>query len=64
MWLRAEGFSDLIKKWWEEEEEVQGFASYVVARKLKVVEVELKKGNKDVFGDIKVRKYNLLNSVS
>jgi len=49
MWLRAEGLSDLIKKWWEEEE-VQGFASYVVARKLKVVKVEFKKWSKDVFG--------------
>jgi len=60
---RAEGFSDLIKTWWKEEE-VQGFASYVVARKLKVVKVELKTWNKDVFGYIKVRKYNLLNSVN
>jgi len=63
MWLRAERFSDLIKKWWEEEE-VHGFANYEVARKLKVVKVELKKWNKDVFGDVKVRKYNLLNSVN
>jgi len=31
MWLRAEGFSNLIKKWWEKEE-VQGFASYVLRR--------------------------------
>ena len=42
MWLKAEGFSDLIKKWWEEEEAVD-FASYVLARKLKVVKEELKK---------------------
>jgi len=26
--------------------------------------VELKKWNKDVFGDVKVRKYNLLDSVN
>jgi len=42
MWLKAEGISDLIKNWWEEEE-VIGFASYVLARKLKVVKEELKK---------------------
>jgi len=63
MWLRAEEFSDLIKKWWQEEE-VQGFACYVVARKLKGVKLSLKKWNKEVFGNIKVRKFNLLNSVN
>ena len=54
MWLRVEGFSDLTKKWWPEED-VQGYASYVIARKLKDVKVELKKWNKEVFGDLKVR---------
>jgi len=54
MWLRVEGFSDLIKKWWQEED-VQGYASYVIARKLKGVKVKLKKWNKEVFGDFKVR---------
>ena len=41
MWLKAEGFSNLIKKWWEEVE-VEGFASFVLARKLKFVKEELK----------------------
>ena len=44
--------------------DVQGYASYVIARKLKGVKVELKKWNKEVFGDFKVRKYNLINSVN
>ena len=63
IWLRAEEFSDLIKKWWPEEE-VQGFGSYVVARKLKGVKLSLKKWNMEVFRNIKVRKFNLLNSVN
>ena len=63
MWLKAEGFFDFIKKWWEEEE-VEGYAIYVLARKLKVVKDELKKWNIEVFGDIKLRKYNLMDSVN
>jgi len=33
MWLEAMAFCDLIKKWWEEVE-VEGFASFVLARNL------------------------------
>jgi len=36
----------------------------VLARKLKFVKEELKKWNKDVFGHIRLRKYNLLDSVN
>jgi len=35
---------------------IEGFASFVLARKLKRVEEELKKWNKKVFGDIKFKK--------
>jgi len=45
MWLKVEGFSDLIKKW-REVDEVVGFASYILARKLKGVKEELKKWNR------------------
>lgn len=38
MWLEAEGFSDLVNKWWEEVE-IDGFANFTLARKL----VSLKK---------------------
>ena len=63
MCLKADGFSDLIRKWWEEEE-VEGFASYVLARKLKVIKERLKEWNKEVFGDIRVRKFNLMGSIN
>ena len=42
MWLKVEGFSDLIKKWWQEVE-VEGFASFVLVRKVNFVKEELKK---------------------
>jgi len=50
---------DVVKEWWEEAE-VTGYASYVVANKLKVVKKKLKKWNRYVFGDIKTHKYDLL----
>jgi len=37
---------------------------YVLARKLKAVKEELKKWNREVFGDVKLRKYNLLDSIN
>jgi len=36
----------------------------VLARKLKLVKEELKKWNKEVFGDIKLRKSNLMGSIN
>ena len=42
--------------------EVEGFASFVLTRKLKFVKEELKKWNKEVSGTL--RKYKLLDSVN
>jgi len=63
IWLEFEGFSDLIKEW-RGQAHVDGFASYIVANKLKLVKKKLKKWNKDVFGDIKTQKYNLLGIIN
>ena len=63
MWLEFEGFSDIIKEWWGEAQ-VDGFASYIVATKLKFVKEKFKKWNKDVFGDIKSQKYNFLGIIN
>ena len=40
--------------------QVQGFASFIIARKLKYIKDKLKIWNNDVFGDIKIQKHNLL----
>ena len=63
MWLEHEGFSDLIREWWGELQ-VQGFASYVVASKLKHLKEKLKVWNRVTFGDIRVRKLKLLDSIN
>ena len=52
MWLNCEGFADLIKEWWGKVQ-VQGFASYIVAKKLLFIKEKLKTWNREVFGDIK-----------
>jgi len=44
--------------------QVEGFASYIVAKKLEFVQEKLKKWNRDVFGDIKTQKYNLLGIIN
>jgi len=55
MWLQFEGFFDLIKEWWEETQP-HAFASYVIASKLKYIKAKLKVWNREIFGDIRVKK--------
>jgi hypothetical protein len=42
MWLKAEGFAELVKDWWESYS-VDGTPSFVFAAKLKALKVDLKK---------------------
>jgi len=63
MWLDFEGFADLIKEWWGEVQE-QVFASFIVAKKLKYIKEKMKIWNRDVFGDMKMRKHNLLGTIN
>ncbi|RVW52584.1 Protein MICRORCHIDIA 7 [Vitis vinifera] len=49
MWLKAEGFQELIKGWWQGIE-VSGRPSYRLATKLKGLKQNLKTWNKEVFG--------------
>jgi len=53
MWLEIEVFRDLIKRW-REKAHVEGYASFMVVKKLKLVKVEIKKWNKRVFVDIQI----------
>ena len=55
MWLKVEGFKDLLKAWWEGEN-FNGTASFILAEKLKVVKTKLKEWNRDVFGRVEYRK--------
>ncbi|RVW42753.1 hypothetical protein CK203_079930 [Vitis vinifera] len=51
MWLKVEGFKDLLKAWWEGDN-FNGFCNFILVEKLKVVKSKLKEWNKDVFGRV------------
>ena len=62
MWLQAKGFVDRVQQWWI------GYSftsspSYILAQKLKALKANLKKWNKEVFGDLTFRKKNLLTEL-
>lgn len=43
---------------------VTGFASFIVANKLKFIKENLNKWNRDVFGGIKAQKYKLMGIIN
>ncbi|RVX18648.1 hypothetical protein CK203_006606 [Vitis vinifera] len=55
MWLKVEGFNDIIRTWWQEIE-VRGSASYRLAVKMKEIKKKLKVWNKEVLGGWKLTK--------
>ena len=55
MWLKEEGFVDKVHNWWSSYE-FYGTPSFVLACKLKALKEDLKKWNKDSFGDVHHRK--------
>ena len=59
MWLRAEGFLERVKHWWEGYSFL-GSPIFVLAQKLKPLKKDLKKWNKEEFGDLAFRKKCLL----
>ena len=62
MWLKVEGFQDMIRRWWWEVE-VRGSASYRLATKLKEIKQKLKVWNKEVFGNLGCNKAAALQQV-
>ena len=55
MWLKVEGFKELLKAWWEGDSN-NGSTSFILAKKLKVVKSKLKEWNREVFGMVEYRK--------
>ena len=54
MWLRVEGFKDLLKQWWHGLNFFGSF-SFILAEKLKALKGILKSWNKEVFGRVERR---------
>ena len=62
MWLKVEGFIDLIRSWWRGIE-VRGTVSFRLAAKMKGIKQKLKVWNREVFGSLECNKASALQQV-
>ena len=63
MWLRVDGFKELLKGWWQDMI-FSGSFSFVLSEKLKALKAILKTWNREVFGRVEVKKSEALSGVS
>ena len=63
MWLKEEGFKDLLKTWWEGFN-IRGSYSFILIEKLKALKANLKRWTKKVSGNVTVNKELALNQVA
>jgi hypothetical protein len=54
MWLKEEGFVDKVKSWWSSFS-FTGSPSFILAKKLRALKGEIKRWNREVFGNVGVR---------
>ena len=62
MWLRHEDFTGNVRQWWGSYE-FQGNPSFVLASKIKVLKEDIKKWNKESFGDVHIKKLELMKEL-
>ena len=62
MWLKADGFTDLLRGWWQGFE-VRGRASFRLATKMKELKQKIKVWNREVFGRLEANKNSALQQV-
>ena len=62
MWLKVEGFIDLLRSWWQGIV-VRGSASFRLGAKLKELKQNIKSWNRDVFGRLECNKMSALQQV-
>ena len=63
MWLKYEGFKDILKGWWQNFH-FYGSFSFILSAKLKALKGILKVWNKDVFGKVETNKKDALRRIS
>ncbi|XP_059623067.1 uncharacterized protein LOC132266231 [Cornus florida] len=63
MWLRSEDFQGKVQSWWGEAM-FTGSANYVLAKKFRILKYELKKWNKEVFGNFEWKKNRILADIA
>ena len=62
MWLKIKSFVDKVKQLWDGYSFV-GSPSFILAQKLKALKANLKKWNREEFGDLAFRKNNMLTEL-
>ncbi|KAJ9701691.1 hypothetical protein PVL29_006878 [Vitis rotundifolia] len=62
MWLKTEGFKELLRDWWQGAGG-RGRASFRLASKLKAMKEKIKAWNREVFGRLEVNKSSALQQV-
>jgi hypothetical protein len=62
MWLKSEGFVDKVQGWWSTYS-FKGPPSRVLARKLKALKEDLKTWNRNVFGDVSLKKNRAMDDI-
>ena len=62
MWLKEEGFVERVRQWWNGYC-FSGSPSFIMGRKLKALKEDLKKWNKEEFGNLAFRKKCLLSDL-
>ena len=63
MWLKYEGFKEILKGWWQILHFYRSF-SFILSAKLKALKGILKAWNIDVFGNVEINKEDALRRVS
>ena len=62
MWLKVEGFVEKVQQWWHGYC-FMGSPSFVLAQRLKTLKEDLKRWNKEEFGNLAFRKKSLLTKL-
>uniref|UniRef100_A0A2N9G4U0 Reverse transcriptase domain-containing protein n=1 Tax=Fagus sylvatica TaxID=28930 RepID=A0A2N9G4U0_FAGSY len=62
MWLKAEGFLEKVGNWWTSYQ-FDGSSSYILAKKLKSLKLDLKKWNEEEFGNVSIKKARLFQEM-
>ena len=63
MWLKYEGFKEILKGWWQNLQ-FYGSFNFIISAKLKALKGILKTWNKEIFGKVETNKKDALRRVS
>ena len=62
MWLKVEGFKDLVKNWWTSYN-FSGSYNHILDSKLKALKQDLKVWNREVIGNVSLNKNIALSQI-